>query len=83
MRDMKPAQAEELIRREVASGSVVAQAFLVLLADAELQQYRSTARSTDPITTATLCGRAQGVQHIINRIVLTAQPAPEIGPSPL
>lgn len=76
---MTPKQAEALLRQEVASDSAVGKALLALLEDAELQQYRHTARSTDPITTATICGRAQGVQHILNRIAPTAQPAPESG----
>lgn len=76
IRTMTPDQARALLRQEVASDSAVGKALLVLLADAEMQQYRQTARSTDPIVTATICGRAQGVQHILNQIVPTAQPAP-------
>lgn len=82
IRTMTPKQAEALLRQEVASDSVVGKALLVLLEDAELQLYRQTARGTDPIVTATVCGRAQGVQHILKRIVPTAEQAPGDGSLP-
>lgn len=73
---MTPSQAEALIKQEVASGSQLGTALLLFLEDAELQNYRQSARTTDPYTTAVICGRGQGINSIINRIAPTEAPAP-------
>ena len=72
---MTPAEAEILVRQEVGSGSPLGKALLLLLEDAELQNYRQSARTTDPYATAVICGRGQGIHSIINRITPVQDPA--------
>lgn len=72
---MSPQDAEKILRQEVASGSVTGKALLLLLEDAELQNYRQSARTTDPYATAVICGRGQGINSILNRIAPAQDPA--------
>jgi hypothetical protein len=65
---MTPQEAEILVRQEVASGSPLGKALLLLLAEAELQNYRQSAKTVDPYTTVRICGRGEGINSIINRI---------------
>lgn len=65
---MKVKEAEALVLQELKSDSVLAQALLMLLEDAELQAYRQSVRTNDPYTTAVMCGRAQGINQFLNRI---------------
>lgn len=63
-----PQAAEALLRAEVAANSAVGQALLALLQDAEIQNYRQSAKTNDPYMTARICGRGEGLHSIINRI---------------
>lgn len=72
---MTPLEAEKLLRQEVASESPLGKALTVLLEDAELQNYRQSARTNDPYATAIICGRGQGINSILNRITPTQDPA--------
>lgn len=60
--------AEALLRAEIAANSPVGQALLVLLQDAEIQNYRQTMKTNDPYMMARICGRGEGLHSIINRI---------------
>lgn len=74
---MTPIEAQALLRSEVAAATPVGRALLVLLEDAELQNYRQSARSTDALMTATICGRGQGINAITQRIAPVADTALE------
>ena len=76
---MTPAEAERLIKEEVASGSVIGVALRLFLEDAELQNYRQSGRTTDPYATAVIVGRGQGINSILNRIAPAENPAPRLG----
>lgn len=68
-------QALELVKREVATGTSAGVAFVALLEGAEIEHYRKSVTSADALVTATICGRGQGVQSILKRIVPTAKAA--------
>ena len=74
---MTPTQAEALLRQEIASQSELGKALVLLLEDAELQNYRQSARTTDPYTTAVMCGRGQGIHSVLNRIAPVQEAAPQ------
>lgn len=76
---MTPAEAERLLREEVASGSIIGAALKLFLEDAELQNYRQSGRTSDPYSTAVIVGRGQGINSILNRIAPTETPAPKPG----
>ena len=63
-----PQAAEALLRTEIAANSAVGQALLVLLHDAEIQNYRQSMKTNDPYMMARICGRGEGLHSIINRI---------------
>lgn len=76
---MTAAEAERLLREEVASGSAIGTALRLFLEDAELQNYRQSGRTTDPYATAVIVGRGQGINSILNRIAPAETPAPRPG----
>lgn len=80
---MSPEKAEQLLRQEVASGSPLGQALTILLEHAELANYRQSVRSSDPYTTARICGRGEGIHSITTRIAPVKQSAPMAGPGTL
>ena len=73
---MTPQQAEQLLRQEVAAGSAVGQALLLLLQTAEIDNYRVSAKTADPYALARICGRGEGIHSITNRITPVKQAAP-------
>lgn len=70
-------QAEQLLKQEVASNSPVGKALLALLQEAELQNYRQSAKTSDPYHLARICGRGEGIHSILNRITPEKQAAPQ------
>ena len=65
-----------MLRQEVASNSAVGQALVALLQDAELQNYRQSAKTTDPYHVGRICGRGEGIHSILNRITPVQAAAP-------
>lgn len=61
-------EAQRLLQAEMRSGSSVAKALTVLFAEAEIQAYRTTSRTTDPMALATATGRAQGIHQVLTLI---------------
>lgn len=78
---MTPLQAEQLLRQEVASGSAVGKALLVFLEGLELEAYRQSSRTADPVSLGIICGRGQGLHSALNRIAPTAAAAPTDRPA--
>jgi hypothetical protein len=70
-----PQAAEALLRAEIAANSVVGQALLAWLHDAEIDNYRQSTKTNDPYMMARICGRGEGLHSLIKRITPVQEPA--------
>lgn len=74
---MTPQQAEQILRQEVASGSPTGKALLALLGHLELEAYRLSAKTSDPYHVARICGRGEGIHHILTKVTPVQDVAPQ------
>jgi hypothetical protein len=74
--------AESLVKAEIASGSPLAKALLLLLKETELEAYRASSRAADPIAMSRICGKGEGLHQFTKLITPTQANAPT-GPSAL
>ena len=74
---MTPQQAELILRQEVASGSQTGKALLVLLEHLELEAYRVSAKTSDPYHTVRICGRGEGIHHVLTKVTPAQEAAPQ------
>lgn len=74
---MAPQQAELILRQEVASGSATGKALVALLNHLELEAYRLSAKTSDPYHVARICGRGEGIHHILTKITPVQDAAPQ------
>jgi len=74
---MTPEQARAQLQQEVASGSAAGRALLALLAHAEVENYRQSAKTADPYHLARICGRGEGIHAIATQIAPVKYAAPQ------
>lgn len=78
---MTPQQAEQLLRSELASNTPVGKALTVLIQDAEMQNYRQSAKTSDAFHLSRICGRGEGINSLLTRITPVRDAASESRPS--
>lgn len=76
---MTPVEALALVRSEVAAATPMGKALLVLLEDAEIQNYRKSTQTIDALMTAKICGRGEGINAFLQRIAPVQEDAPQMG----
>lgn len=78
---MTPQQAELILRQEVASGSQTGKALSLLLSHLELEAYRLSSKTSDPYHVARICGRGEGIHHVLTKVTPVQEAAQQGLPS--